>query len=126
MRRRVYLVDDVALNLRVAARHVQRTGVAPEDIRTFSRAEDALAALQTAAAAGELPIAVLTDMWMPEMDGEALARAVRADPALEKVPVIALTADADSANTFDLALFDAVLTKPLTGDKVRGIFKDLG
>ena len=125
-RRRVYLVDDVALNLRVAARHVQRSGIAPEDIRTFLRAADALAALKTAAAAGELPLAVLTDMWMPEMDGEALARAVRGDPALERVPVVALTADADSAKSFDLALFDAVLTKPLTGDKVRALFKDLG
>ena len=124
-RRRVYLVDDVALNLRVAARHVQRTGIAPEDIRTFPRAADALAALKAAAAADELPIAVLTDMWMPEMDGEALARAVRGDPALERVPVVALTADADSAKSFDLTLFDAVLTKPLTGEKVRAIFKDL-
>ena len=125
-RRRVYLVDDVALNLRVAARHVQRTGIAPEDIRTFPCAADALAALKAAAGANELPIAVLTDMWMPDMDGEALARAVRGDPALEKVPVVALTADADSAKSFDLSLFDAVLTKPLTGDKMRALFKDLG
>ena len=123
--RRVYLVDDVALNLRVAAHHVQMRGFAAEDIRTFIRARDALDALVSAAAAGELPVAVLTDMWMPEMDGEAFARAIRSDPRLRDIPVVALTADADSARTFDLTLFDAVLTKPLTGEKMRGLFANL-
>ena len=123
VRRRVYLVDDVQLNLRVAARHVQLLGVAKEDIFEFNCAEDALAALKAAAKTLELPVAVLTDMWMPGMDGAGLARAIRDDPALRHLPVVALTADSDVASSFDISLFDAILTKPLTRDKVRGLFK---
>ena len=125
VRRRVFLVDDVPLNLHVAARHVQMQGVAKEDIFEFSSAVDALAALRTAAEDGDLPMAVLTDMWMPGMDGAALARAIRRDEVLKHLPIVALTADADVASSFDVTLFDAVLTKPLTRDKVREIFQKL-
>lgn len=125
VRRRVFLVDDVPLNLHVAARHVQMQGVAKEDIFEFSSAVDALAALRTAAEAGDLPMAVLTDMWMPGMDGAALARAIRRDEVLRHLPIVALTADADVASSFDVTLFDAVLTKPLTRDKVREILEKL-
>lgn len=68
---------------------------------------------------------MLTDMWMPGMDGAALARAIRRDEVLKHLPIVALTADADVASSFDLTLFDAVLTKPLTRDKVREIFEKL-
>ena len=125
VRRRVFLVDDVPLNLHVAARHVQMQGVANADIFEFSSAVDALAALRTAAEAGDLPMAVLTDMWMPGMDGAALARAIRRDEVLRHLPIVALTADADVASSFDVTLFDAVLTKPLTRDKVREILEKL-
>lgn len=45
------------------------------------------------ATAGELvPDLILCDVMMPEMDGETLCRAVRADPELSFLPVIMLTA----------------------------------
>lgn len=123
---RLYLVDDVALNLRVAARHVELLGVRKENVRTFLRADEALAALRADVSKEGGRMVVLTDMWMPEMDGTELARIVRADPALRNISVVALTADADAASSFDVSVFDDILTKPLTGEKLRQLFVRLG
>jgi len=41
------------------------------------------------------------------------------------VPIVAETADADTANTFDVSLFSDILTKPLTGEKLRNMLSRL-
>lgn len=43
------------------------------------------------------PDVIVTDMMMPEMGGEELARAVRAHPELEHTPIMFLTAKSDDA-----------------------------
>ena len=43
------------------------------------------------------PDLVLSDLLMPEMDGETLLAALRADPGSARLPVIFLTASADRA-----------------------------
>ena len=45
----------------------------------------------------QLPDLVLSDLLMPEMDGETLLSILRAGPATAHVPVIFLTASADRA-----------------------------
>jgi CheY-like chemotaxis protein len=42
------------------------------------------------------PAVILLDLMMPEMDGEAVARTVRADPALRNTPIVILSASRDS------------------------------
>jgi signal transduction histidine kinase len=44
------------------------------------------------------PIAVITDIDMPEMDGYTLCREIKADPALHTIPVILLTSLSDPEN----------------------------
>jgi len=111
----VLVVDDVTMNLNIVKKHLELLGVREDRIRLYSNARDALRSV-----AREMPSLILTDMWMPDMNGESFARAVRADPRLAKVPIVAETADADTSNTFDTTMFDAILTKPLTGEKLRG------
>ncbi|HET8745128.1 MAG TPA: response regulator [Ramlibacter sp.] len=53
-------------------------------------AANGLEALEAARA--QKPALVLTDVVMPDMDGYALCRAVKADPALRDVPVMIVTA----------------------------------
>lgn len=61
---------------------------------------------------------VLMDLQMPEMDGLAAARAIRAEEArdgLVPTSIIAVTADPDSYSLADLSAcgIDAMVTKPI-------------
>ena len=64
---------------------------------------------------------VLTDMWMPNLDGEGLVKAIRASPALSSLRVVAVTADVESQGTFAAMGFDDLLLKPVTVDKLGKI-----
>ena len=105
------LVDDIALNLRILSLHFRGLGI--RDTMQAESGEQALRAMHE-----RRPSAVFTDLWMPGMDGAALARAVRADPALAGVPVVAVTADNDAAASFDASVFDDILVKPIDTAKV--------
>jgi CheY-like chemotaxis protein len=52
-----------------------------------------LEALQSAAL--HQPDAILLDIDLPDMDGRDVARKIRADPATERIPVIAFTGISD-------------------------------
>jgi CheY-like chemotaxis protein len=65
--------------------------------------------------AGDIAL-LLTDLHMPEMDGYALARAIRAEePAGQRLPIIAVTANAlrDEELRCRAAGMDGYLTKPI-------------
>jgi two-component system cell cycle response regulator DivK len=47
-----------------------------------------------AMAASEQPDLILMDLTLPNMDGEEATRRIKADPATNRIPVIALTANA--------------------------------
>src|SRR5262249_32978752 len=47
-----------------------------------------------AMAATEQPDLILMDLTLPNMDGEEATRRIKADPATQRIPVIALTANA--------------------------------
>ena len=115
----VLVVDDIALNRKVLAIHLKTLGVA--DIR---QAENGVAALE--AMKEWTPDLVLSDIWMPEMDGQKLAETLRQDPRLAKVPLVAVTADVEVEATHDVRLFSQVLAKPVTHDKLKALFDDLG
>ncbi len=65
--------------------HVMRT---VGDVVTAVDGADALDKAKT----GPAPDVVVTDLMMPHMDGLTLARELKADPQLAKVPVVMLTA----------------------------------
>ncbi len=62
--------------------------------------------------------AVLTDMWMPELDGEGLAKAIRADERLSKMPVHVITADVELQENYSEKGFDSIVLKPVTVDSL--------
>lgn len=73
-----------------------------------SDGQDALEKL----AAGPLPAVVLLDVMMPRLGGEAVVNRMRADPALARLPVIAITAGRPPA------LGVPVLQKPIVMDRL--------
>ncbi len=62
----------------------------------------------------QLPCVILLDMMMPVMDGWQFRAAQRADPALENIPVIVLSAHADVNEAADRMGVAGCLRKPVT------------
>ncbi|MCX7839586.1 MAG: response regulator [Anaerolineae bacterium] len=107
---RVLIVDDNATNRAVLYHQVIAWGMLPQS------ASNAREALDKMRAAINQPFdVVLLDMEMPEMDGLALARIIRSDPALRATKLILLTSVGrlgGEVNFQQLGL-DGVLVKPV-------------
>lgn len=112
---RVLVVDDMPMNRKILGIHLSNLGV--KDVRHAENGEAALRVMDE-----WIPGLVLTDMWMPVMDGTRLAEEMRKDRRLADVPVVAVTADVDVGSTYDMSLFAKVLAKPITSDKLRSLF----
>ena len=116
--RSILLVDDVHVNLLVEKALLARAGIT--DVETASSAPKALEALR------RRPFdLVLTDLWMPKMDGYALCREIRADPALAKLRVHAVTADVEARKLALSRGFDGLLLKPITADTLARFLASL-
>ena len=113
----VLIVDDQKMNLTVLKVMLKKLG--NFDVVTAADGKEALAELEARGAkAFDM---VLTDMWMPELDGEGLVRAIRANAALSALPVYVITADVEMLSKFETAGFTGILLKPVTVDKLRGM-----
>ena len=119
MPERVLVVDDMAMNRKILGIHLGNLQI--KDIRYAENGKDALAVMKE-----WLPDLVLSDMWMPEMDGTQLAEAMRRDRRLAEIPIVAVTADVDVGSTYDMSLFAKVMAKPVTADKLRALFGEIG
>src|SRR5690242_14115411 len=85
-------------------------------------ARDGVEAL--AAARTFRPSIIVMDMFMPNMDGLTATRALRDEPELRRIPVIAQTAQ-PSVISGSRELFDAVLAKPCSPDLLIQTISDL-
>ncbi len=83
---RVLLAEDNPVNAEIARELLREAGMI---VRVAGNGREALSlALQ------DPPDLILMDVQMPEMDGLQSARAMRAQPALARVPILAMTANA--------------------------------
>ena len=115
---RVLLVEDNAVNMVIAVAMLERWGVQVEQAENGSFA---VAAVQSAADAGQPFDAVLMDVQMPVMSGHEATRALRDCDAGRHIPVIALTAAA-LVTERDEALASGMndfLTKPIDAERLR-------
>lgn len=104
---KVLIVDDNVQNLKLARVILAGEGFVVE---TASDAEDALRVLDTFE-----PALILMDLQLPGMDGLALTRLVKADPARRHIVIVALTAYAMKGDD-ERALAagcDGYLSKPI-------------
>src|SRR5438876_5406915 len=104
---RILVVDDTAENLEIMTMRLQHHGY---EIVTAVDGEEALAKAQSCD-----PDLILLDIMMPKLDGIAVTRRLKADTSLRFIPIILLTAKADSRDV--VAGLDAgaddYLTKPV-------------
>ena len=111
------IVDDVPINLKVLGAMLKGFHVS---ITQAGSGADALAKLPEAK-----PDLVLTDMWMPGMSGEELAREIRGTEGGDKVVIMAVTADVENQNNFDMSVFDGILLKPVTKVSLAFAFQEM-
>ena len=115
---RVLMVEDNVVNMLIAVAMLESWGVG---VTQAQDGREAVAAVQRAAAAGQPFHAVLMDVQMPVMSGHEATRALRALPAGQGLPIIALTAAA-LVTERDEALragMDDFLTKPIDAEKLH-------
>jgi CheY-like chemotaxis protein len=109
---RVLVAEDNAVNQKVIALMLQRLG---HRVDTVANGAEAIAAVERA------PYdVVLMDVQMPEIDGIAATRAIRAMPSQQATPVVALTANVfaeDRARCTEAGMTD-FLAKPVRRDEL--------
>lgn len=106
---RILIADDVEMNRRLLKAYMENQ---PFEI---IEARDGLDALEKIKQSN--PNLVLTDIKMPGINGDVLARTLAIDPDFNKIPIVALTASALPTQVELLRpLFSAILLKPLQQD----------
>ena len=114
---RVLLVEDNELNQEVALGLLSELGL------TVELATDGAVAVDMVLAHGaQYYAAVLMDVQMPVMDGLSATRAIRASPLYDRLPIIAMTANAlaqDRARCLAAGMNDHV-GKPIEPEVLRG------
>jgi CheY-like chemotaxis protein len=103
----LYVEDDEINALLVHELLASRAGIVLDEAATGAAGLAKARALQ--------PDLILLDMQLPDMDGLAVLRALRADPATAAIPCVALSANAMPQDIDDAraAGFDAYWTKPI-------------
>ena len=110
------LVDDIDMNLRVLAAVCKKFGF--KDIVTAHDGVEALEKMQQ-----QHFHLVLSDIWMPNMDGFGLIEKIHQNESLKGIPVVAITADASSETDARSNLFSTVVLKPITSAKLQEIME---
>ena len=116
----VLIVDDSPVNRKVLTAFLKKAGL--EAIDQACDGGEALAELDLSMKAGKPFDFVLSDLWMPNMNGLEFIEKLRADSRFTKLPVFALTADTESRQDPRTDLFSGILLKPVTYDKLMEIF----
>ena len=107
MKKKILVVEDNLLNLELVTDLLEAAGYA---VCHADCAEEAFRAARILA-----PVLILMDLSLPGLDGLAATRALRADPATQRLTIVALTAHAMKGDEA-LALAagcDGYLTKPI-------------
>ena len=119
MRGHILVVDDNPIDLKLVGELLEVYGFKTDCVSDAEQAQRTLARMT--------PHLIVVDIALPGMDGLSLTRLVKADPRLQHVPVVALTAFAMRGDEQRAAAAgcDGYLTKPIKmrefGDQIATI-----
>ncbi len=114
-KKKILVVDDSAMNLELMEKYLAEEGY---DVRTE---QDPRSAVATVAAYS--PDAIVMDIIMPGIRGDALAKELKSDPATGKIPVILITADLYQEKSGLAA--DFFVRRPVIGEELVEVLKRL-
>ena len=117
--KKVLVVDDSPMNCSVLTAHLKKAGVtsidkAADGVEAFSK-------LDAAMNAGSPYDFVFSDFWMPNMNGLELAEKIRGDSRFNGLRVYAVTADTEVRGDERHNLFNGIILKPITAEKLRAV-----
>ncbi|HTA41667.1 MAG TPA: response regulator [Bryobacteraceae bacterium] len=118
----ILLVDDSRLVRRYVARTLEMTGIDDLCIHEAGNGREAMVEVRKSK-----PDLIITDLNMPEMNGEELIACVAQDPDLRGIPILVLSADRAEGKPEQLIHEGAIgyLTKPITPEDLRGRLLEL-
>lgn len=112
---KVMIVDDSIAMHRVEKNHLARMGIA--DIVEAFNGREGLATLKA-----EMPVdLILLDINMPEMDGMALLKEIRANPEFNGVRVVMVTSEGEKEKVIEALRSgaDDYVVKPFSPDEFK-------
>ena len=116
--RRILVVDDSRTNTAVLKGLLKVLGYT--NVAAAENGREAFAMLDISE---EQPFDfVFTDLWMPVMGGEMLAKTIRADERFSSLPVYAVTADEETVRGLS-SDFTGALLKPVTLETLKSVLK---
>jgi CheY-like chemotaxis protein len=114
----VLYIEDDAANVRLVE-HILRIG---GDVDVVSAA-DGVRSVELART--RHPDLILLDLHLPDMSGEEIAAAIRADPATRAIPIVVLTGAADAPGRVLELGASAIVTKPFSVADVVAVVERL-
>jgi two-component system aerobic respiration control sensor histidine kinase ArcB len=115
----ILLVEDVPLNAEIATNLLEQRG---HQVILAETGEDALALLETE---DDIDL-VLLDMQLPDMSGDQVARFIRAETSLARLPVVVLSANVRKAEQqLQDVRVDGALAKPINTTKLDQLLHQL-
>lgn len=111
---KILAVDDNETNLRILERQMGSQGAI---ITVCGSAQEALVLL---ADSNQFDV-IITDMMMPDMDGQGFAKEVRNDPKTSHLPIILLSSMGSMSRRKDIdrTMFNAIVNKPARTNHLR-------
>ncbi len=94
---KILIVDDETMTLKIVKALLEKEGAI---VFTAKNGEDALEILKTSKILNELPDIILTDIFMPEMDGFEFIKALKEQEL--NIPIVALTGKGDTQTVVKL------------------------
>jgi len=111
--KRVLIVDDMRINLMVLAAKIKRLNCICEVAESGARALELLDTFN--------PDIILADLWMPEMNGDALAENIRKLPAYHALPIYVVTAENNESLEFNMSIFTGMIQKPIQDERLKEV-----
>jgi two-component system, OmpR family, aerobic respiration control sensor histidine kinase ArcB len=115
----ILLVEDVPLNAEIATNLLEQRG---HEVIWAETGEDALSFVETE---DDLDL-ILLDMQLPDINGDVVAKHIRADSYFDKLPIVVLTANVRSAEQeLEGIAVQGALAKPINTVKLDNMLADL-
>lgn len=106
----VLLVDDIAINLKVLGAMLKKFNIESVPCTTTRAAMEEIGKY--------IPMAIFTDLWMPDVSGEEFANILLQNPETASIPRILITADTQLDKKIE-KLFLSIIYKPLKPQELR-------